>query len=155
MKGGDQPCVTSPGSDSNPADPAPAGRLLYVLWSNKHQMWWRPRSRGYTDDITEAGRYTEADALARVLRSAFHGDLAKATCMVADPAGQPGWAAIADREPAADDEAHGDVTWVLIAVEEVCEAFAETDPAKLRTELIQAAAVLTAWVEAIDRRAGR
>ena len=49
---------------------------------------------------------------------------------------------------------HGTGTWRHILHEEVCEAFAESDPAKLRAELIQVAAVAVAWVEAIDRRAG-
>lgn len=46
----------------------------------------------------------------------------------------------------------GDVTWLDILTEEFFEAMAEHDPAKLRTELVQVAAVATAWVEAIDRR---
>lgn len=45
----------------------------------------------------------------------------------------------------------GHVTWLHILREEVFEAFAEEDPAKLRAELIQVAAVATQWVEAIDR----
>lgn len=47
----------------------------------------------------------------------------------------------------------GVVTWRHILREEVAEALAESDPAKLREELIQVAAVAAAWVEAIDRRA--
>lgn len=46
----------------------------------------------------------------------------------------------------------GRTTWHLILVEEVSEALAEDDPAKLRAELIQVAAVAAAWVESIDRR---
>lgn len=46
----------------------------------------------------------------------------------------------------------GVVTYRHIFLEEVWEAMAEQDPAKLRTELVQAAAVAVAWVEAIDRR---
>jgi hypothetical protein len=46
----------------------------------------------------------------------------------------------------------GRCTYRLILEEEVCEAFAESDPAKLRAELVQIAAVAVAWVEAIDRR---
>lgn len=49
----------------------------------------------------------------------------------------------------------GKVTYLDILFEEVAEAFAEDDPAKLRGELVQVAAVAVAWVEAIDRRAGR
>lgn len=43
-------------------------------------------------------------------------------------------------------------TWADILLEEVFEAMAEDDPAKLREELIQVAAVAVSWVEAIDRR---
>jgi hypothetical protein len=42
--------------------------------------------------------------------------------------------------------------WVDILEEEVAEALAESDPAKLRAELVQVAAVAMAWIEAIDRR---
>lgn len=44
------------------------------------------------------------------------------------------------------------VTWSHILTEELMEAYAETDATKLRTELIQVAAVATQWVECIDRR---
>ncbi|MGI5155785.1 hypothetical protein [Microbispora sp. CA-102843] len=50
---------------------------------------------------------------------------------------------------------HGDLTWRHILSEEVAEAFAEADPAKLRVELLQVAAVALGWAEAIDRRAAR
>jgi hypothetical protein len=43
-------------------------------------------------------------------------------------------------------------TWTDILLEEVFEALAAADPAKLRRELIQVAAVAQAWVEDIDRR---
>lgn len=46
----------------------------------------------------------------------------------------------------------GSLTWAHILTEEYWEALAETDPQKLRAELIQVAAVAVAWVEAIDRR---
>lgn len=42
--------------------------------------------------------------------------------------------------------------WTGILLEEVYEALAETDPAKLRAELIQVAAVCAAWVSDLDRR---
>lgn len=45
----------------------------------------------------------------------------------------------------------GTVTYADILWEEVTEAFAETDKARLREELIQVAAVAAAWVEKIDR----
>jgi hypothetical protein len=47
----------------------------------------------------------------------------------------------------------GTLTWAHILREEVTEALAESDPARLRAELVQVAAVAAAWVEAIDRRA--
>lgn len=46
----------------------------------------------------------------------------------------------------------GDLTWMHVLNEEVAEAFAESDPAKLRAELIQVAAVCAAWVSDLDRR---
>ncbi|MGW2515005.1 hypothetical protein ACWC0A_37685 [Streptomyces scopuliridis] len=46
-------------------------------------------------------------------------------------------------------------TYRHVLLEEVYEAMAETDPVKLRAELIQAIAVGVKWVEAIDRREGR
>lgn len=42
--------------------------------------------------------------------------------------------------------------WDGILLEEVYEALAESDPAKLRAELVQVAAVAVQWVAAIDRR---
>lgn len=48
--------------------------------------------------------------------------------------------------------AQGKLTWRDILEEEIWEAYAETDPARLRAELIQIAAVAVNWVEAIDRR---
>jgi hypothetical protein len=47
----------------------------------------------------------------------------------------------------------GRCTWALILLEEVFEALAEHDPARLRAELVQVAAVAVSWVQAIDRRA--
>lgn len=46
----------------------------------------------------------------------------------------------------------GKSTWRGIALEEIAEAFAETDPEKLRAELVQCAAVFVNWIGAIDRR---
>ncbi|MDA1062648.1 MAG: hypothetical protein O2895_07065 [Chloroflexi bacterium] len=48
----------------------------------------------------------------------------------------------------------GSIAWRDILIEEVAEAFAESDPAKMRAELVQVAAVAVQWVEAIDRRGG-
>lgn len=45
----------------------------------------------------------------------------------------------------------GDVTYADVLLEEVYEALAETDPQKLRDELIQVAAVAVKMVELIDK----
>jgi hypothetical protein len=49
----------------------------------------------------------------------------------------------------------GDATWTDILLEEVYEALAESDPGKLRAELIQAAAVIVQWVASIDKLEGK
>lgn len=49
----------------------------------------------------------------------------------------------------------GTVTWFDILDEEVAEASAEEDAERLRTELIQSAAVIVAWVEDIDRKSSK
>ncbi|GAB2732583.1 hypothetical protein [Streptomyces bullii] len=51
-----------------------------------------------------------------------------------------------------DAFASGYGTWSDVLAEEVAEANAERDPARLRAELVQVAAVAVAWVEALDRR---
>lgn len=64
------------------------------------------------------------------------------------------FAALADRARREVDAAAavGTTTFAGILLEEVFEALAETDEEALRTELIQAAAVIACWIEAIDRR---
>lgn len=51
----------------------------------------------------------------------------------------------------ADRALAGCLAWDGILLEEVNEALAETDPVKIREELIQAAAVIVAMVESLDR----
>lgn len=46
----------------------------------------------------------------------------------------------------------GQLSWRDILHEEVQEAFAESDPALLRAELLQVAAVCAAWIWDIDNR---
>lgn len=60
----------------------------------------------------------------------------------------------AQRWKDACDEAHaaGSTTWAPILLEEVFEALEEDDPVKLRTELVQCAAVIQAWISDIDSR---
>lgn len=47
----------------------------------------------------------------------------------------------------------GHVTYRHILAEEVAEALAEADKAKLRAELVQVAAVAVQWIEKLDREA--
>lgn len=55
-----------------------------------------------------------------------------------------------------DDMALGGQTWWSdVLLEEVFEALSEDDPDALRKELVQVAAVATAWVEDIDYREAR
>lgn len=35
----------------------------YLIWSNEHRAWWRPKSQGYTVKTKAAGRYSRAEAL--------------------------------------------------------------------------------------------
>ena len=64
----------------------------------------------------------------------------------------PGDQQMADEAKRAVDAAmvNGDVTWRDILVEEILEAFAEKDWLKIRTELVQSAAVIAAWIEDRD-----
>jgi len=35
---------------------------MYLIWSNEHQAWWRPDSKGYTLHVDAAGRYERDEA---------------------------------------------------------------------------------------------
>lgn len=35
----------------------------YLIWSNEHRAWWRPKSRGYTINMDRAGRYDREEAI--------------------------------------------------------------------------------------------
>lgn len=59
------------------------------------------------------------------------------------------------RDTTNGNAADGLLTFADILLEEVAEALEEADPARLRDELVQVAAVAAAWVESIDRAATR
>ncbi|MGW5852124.1 hypothetical protein ACWFQ8_29960 [Streptomyces sp. NPDC055254] len=69
-----------------------------------------------------------------------------------DGTGTTEYANAASRFKAACERNAGAPLWSFVLLEEVYEALAETDPAKLRAELIQIGAVCAAWVSDIDRR---
>ena len=54
-----------------------------------------------------------------------------------------------------DAQNNGRLTWLHVLREEAYESFAESDPEKLRAELVQVAAVAAKWIEIIDRRSSR
>lgn len=74
-----------------------------------------------------------------------------------DGTGGPAYEAMAARVRARAEKAAaaGALTWLEVLAEEVAEALAESDPARLRAELLQVAAVAVCWIEAIDRRTMR
>jgi hypothetical protein len=37
--------------------------VRYVIWSNQHKAWWRPKSAGYARDVRGAGVYSRTEAL--------------------------------------------------------------------------------------------
>lgn len=47
---------------------------------------------------------------------------------------------------------YGELGWDGILLEEVLEALAESDPKRIREELVQVAAVAVNWLECLDRR---
>lgn len=61
---------------------------------------------------------------------------------------------LADQARAACQQAfaEGRGSWAHILMEEIREALAESDPAVLRTELVQCAAVIQAWLADLDSR---
>lgn len=37
--------------------------MKYLIWSAERGMWWKLSRYGYTKDITEAGQFSEAEAI--------------------------------------------------------------------------------------------
>jgi hypothetical protein len=96
--------------------------------------WGKPADRGYADGtgglVWRADGVVRRDAIQEIRRE--RADEAREVCDAAFNEGRP--------------------EWRLVLREEVAEAIAEDEPAKLRAELIQVAAVAVAWIEAIDAR---
>ena len=56
----------------------------FVLWSNMKQGFWRPYGEGYTQDLGEAGRYSEAEAMA-ITKGSIMPDGSPRTVMMLPP----------------------------------------------------------------------
>ena len=71
-----------------------------------------------------------------------------------DGTGSPEQIEAADiaRQNCQDAFADGEGTHAYVMIEEACEVLAETDPVKLKAELIQLAAVCAKWIDDIDSR---
>lgn len=69
-----------------------------------------------------------------------------------DGTGTTEYARAAERFRAACQRNADAPLWSFVLLEEVYEALAEQDTAKLRAELVQAAAVIAAWIHDLDRR---
>ncbi len=50
--------------------------MWYVIWSHEHKMWWAPASRGYVENLEDAGLYSASEAMANVLRDVLHNEIA-------------------------------------------------------------------------------
>jgi len=60
--------------------------------------------------------------------------------------------AIRAKETCEEATLRGEVTWRHILNEEIAEIYAETEPSRLREEMIQSAAVIVAMLECLDRQ---
>lgn len=40
----------------------------WLIYNLRRKVWWRDQQAGYTEDVEEAGRYTDAEALAIIER---------------------------------------------------------------------------------------
>lgn len=83
-------------------------------------------------DLAWCGHHSRAPRTMNATTAADLATAAKASCDVASE--------------------NGNTTYADIFIEEVAEALAESDQAKLRAELIQVAAVAQKWVQVIDQR---
>ncbi|MGV9778134.1 NUDIX hydrolase [Streptosporangium sp. NPDC003464] len=109
--------------------------------------------------MTSDGDYGVPGSLAKVLADVAAERVAQDAMWgiqdLADGTGREGAAAAEEaKEDVAAAAREGRLTWRHILQEEVLEAFAETDPDALRTELVQVAAVAAKWAQALDRRGG-
>ncbi len=53
----------------------PSRKETYLIWSNEHRGWYRPKAAGYTLQISKAGRFTREEAVSRSrVRDQFHGE---------------------------------------------------------------------------------
>lgn len=124
--------------------------VLVALWAGAAAVSVRE-----VVDALRADEHPDAGVLAEVIAERGRQD-AKWGEPVDHPDGTGGSVAIGaalDAKANTDRAAaEGRVTWRHILREEVAEAFAETDPVKLRAELVQVAAVTVKWLRMLDAR---
>lgn len=41
----------------------------WLVWDAKDRLWWKPYGKGYTPRLSEAGRFTEAEAIRHQMAS--------------------------------------------------------------------------------------
>lgn len=86
-----EPTPDYPHDGSDPAGAATAGgaggsgTVVYLIWSQSYNAWWGPAAWGYTESIQDAGRFTEAEAVAYTVSSAASGIRDQVSFLVAAP----------------------------------------------------------------------
>jgi hypothetical protein len=56
--------MTTPQTQSSPPlPPTDPTSIKWLIWSNEHGAWWRPKSAGYTLDRAQAGQYDLREAV--------------------------------------------------------------------------------------------
>ncbi|MEU7894042.1 2'-5' RNA ligase family protein [Nonomuraea sp. NPDC049152] len=158
-------------ADSAPADAFPeieadlaaglpftarAGEVMLVAYDGT--AWRSELSFPLGGEGRADGDYGRPGSLAEVLADVAAERVAQDVMFgIQDPAdgtGGPERTAAADHAKAELERAAraGEITWRHILHEEVLEAFAESDPDRLRAELIQVAAVAVKWAQALGGR---
>ena len=117
-------------------EPALTASILGEVMAERHRQFAKHGEQGHLPDGT--GSYALGGLVADERHRYYACGLAR-------------WAK-ARTDAAAQSGGDASVTFEHIMTEEWAEAMAESDPVKLRAELVQVAAVAVQWIEAIDLR---
>jgi hypothetical protein len=134
--------MTMPDLDLEATDRTAA--ILYEIARERSRQTAKHGDQAHLPDGTGPLRYLD-DLPAALDR--YDGYCASASNLAA-------WAKARCKAASQNEGGDGSITFQHILTEEWAEAIAEDDPAKLRAELVQVAAVAVQWIEAIDRRTG-